>query len=87
MSLALSAWTAHGVDMNSSELDQLLKGYLEAKFGAALDYFAIEGQMSPDATGDMGVTGNYRKHANEKNFYFTATVNLTSHVVRNMQEY
>jgi hypothetical protein len=87
MSLALSAWPVHGVDMNSSELDQLLKGYLEAKFGASLDYFAIEAQMSPDAKGDMGVTGNYRKHANDKNFFFTATVNLTSHVVRNMQEY
>ncbi|MGA2789362.1 MAG: hypothetical protein ABSF00_01165 [Candidatus Bathyarchaeia archaeon] len=73
--------------MNSSELDQLLRGYLEAKFGAVLDYFAIEGQMSPDAKGDMGVTGNYRKHASEKNFFFTATVNLTSRVVREMQEY
>jgi hypothetical protein len=87
MSLALSAWTAHVVDMNPNELDQLLKGYLEAKFGAALDFFAIEGQMSPDATGDMGVTGNYRKHASDKNVFFTATVNLTSHIVRNMQEY
>ena len=87
MSLALSAWTVHGVVMTSSELDQLLKGYLEAKFGVALDYFAIEGQMSPDAKGDMGVTGNYRKHASEKNFFFTATVNLTSRVVREMQEY
>jgi len=75
------------VVMNSSELDQLLRGYLEAKFGAVLDYFAIEGQMSPDAKGDMGVTGNYRKHASEKNFFFTATVNLTSRVVREMQEY
>jgi hypothetical protein len=73
--------------MNSSELDQLLRGYLEAKFGAVLDYFAIEGQMSPDAKGDMGVTGNYRKHASEMNFFFTATVNLTSRVVREMQEY
>jgi hypothetical protein len=73
--------------MTSSELDQLLRGYLEAKFGAALDYFAIEAQMSPDAEGDMGVTGNYRKHASDKKFFFTATVNLTSHVVRNMQEY
>ena len=87
MSLALSAWAAHGVVMTSSELDQLLKGYLEAKFGAVLDYFAIEGQMSPDAKGDMGVTGYYRKHASDKNVFFTATVNLTSHVVHNMQEY
>jgi hypothetical protein len=59
-SLELSAWTAYGVDMNPNELDQLLKGYLEAKFGAALDYFAIEAQMSPDE-GRYGCHGELPK--------------------------
>jgi len=47
--------------MNSGDLDKLLKDYLEAKFGLALDYFVVEGRMAPDARGDMGVTGSYRK--------------------------
>ena len=48
--------------MNASELDQLLRGYLEAKFGLTLDYFMVEGNMAPDTQGDMGVTGSYRKN-------------------------
>ena len=68
-------------------MDQLIKGYLEAKFGAALDYFVIEGRMSPDANGDMGVTGSYRKRPGDKKVFFTVTVNLTSHKVQNLQEY
>ena len=73
--------------MNSGELDQLLKDYLETKFGLALDYFAIEGRMSPDAKGDIGVTGNYRKKAGDKKIFFTVTVNLASHKIQNLQEY
>jgi hypothetical protein len=73
--------------MNSSGLDQLLKDYLAAKFGSALDYFVIESRMSPDANGDMGVTGSYRKRAGDKNVFFTLTVNLASRKVRNLQEY
>jgi hypothetical protein len=73
--------------MNSSGLDQLLKSYFEAKFGLALDYFAIEGRMSPDAKGDVGLTGSYRKRAGDKKVFFTVTVNLTSHKVQNLQEY
>ncbi len=73
--------------MNSSGLDQLLKDYLEAKFGLALDYFVIEGQMSPDAKGDVGVTGSYRKKTGDKKVFFTVTVNLTSRKVQNLQEY
>ena len=46
--------------MNPNELDQLLKGYLEAKFAAALDYFAIEAQMSPDE-GRYGCHGELPK--------------------------
>jgi len=68
-------------------LDQLLKDYLEARFGLHLDYFVIEGRMSPDANGDMGVTGSYRKSAGGKKVFFTATVNLTSRKVQNLQEY
>ncbi|HKZ42740.1 MAG TPA: hypothetical protein VJ044_17385 [Candidatus Hodarchaeales archaeon] len=73
--------------MNSSGLDQLLKDYLEAKFGSDLDYFAIEGRMSPDAKGDMGVTGTYRKTAGDKKVFFTVTVNVTSRKIQNLQEY
>lgn len=73
--------------MNSRELDQLLKDHLEAKFGLALSYFVIEGRMSPDAKGDMGVTGSYRKRAGDKKVFFTATVNLTSRKIQNLQEY
>ena len=73
--------------LSSGELDRLLKDYLEAKFGLTLDYFVVESSMAPDAQGDMGVTGSYRKRAGDKNVFFTATVNLTSHKVRNLQEY
>ena len=73
--------------MNSSDLDQFIKSYLETKFGSALDYFAIEGQMSPNAEGDMGVTGTFRKRAGDKNVYFTVTVNVASRKVQNLQEY
>jgi hypothetical protein len=73
--------------MNSSWIDQLLKDYLEAKYGLVLDYFAIEGRMSPDAKGEMGVTGNYRKGTGDKKIFFTATVNLTSRKIENLQEY
>ena len=73
--------------MSPTELEQLLKNYLETNYRLTLDYFAIEGQMSPDANGDMGVTGNYRKTADGKNVFFTVTVNLTSREVKNLQEY
>lgn len=75
------------VDMNSSELEQLIRTLLEAKFGGALDYLAIEGQMSPDEKGNMGVTGTYRKRAGDKNIYFTVTINLNSRKIENLQEY
>jgi len=73
--------------MNSSELEQLIKGFLEAKFGIDLDYFVIEGRMAPDANGNMGVTGTYRKRTGDKNVFFTVTVNLTSRKIQNLQEY
>ena len=73
--------------MSSSELEQLIKDFLEAKVGVALDHFSIEGRMSPDANGDMGVTGTYRKRSDDKNVFFTATVNLASRKIRNFQEY
>jgi len=75
------------VHMNSGGTDRLLRDYLEARFGAALDYFIIESQMSPDAKGDMGVTGTYRKGASDKKVFFTVTVNLASREVQNLQEY
>ena len=75
------------VGMNSSELEQLIKDFLEAKFGVALDYFVIEGRMAPDANGNVGVTGTYRKKTSDKNVFFTVTVNLTSHKMQNLQEY
>jgi len=59
--LELSACISLKAGMNSGDLDKLLKGYLEAKFGLALDYFLVEGRMAPDAKGDMGVTGSCRK--------------------------
>jgi hypothetical protein len=71
----------------SDDLDQQIKDYLETKFMAPLDYFAIEGRMSPDANGDMGLTGSYRKRAGDKNVFFTVTINLTSRKVQNLQEY
>lgn len=73
--------------MDSSEVDQLLKDYLEAKFGSPLDYFAIEGRMTPDTKSNIGVTGNYRKRPGDKNTYFTATVNVEARTVQNLQEY
>jgi len=73
--------------MDSGELDRLLKGYLESKFGFALDYFMVEGSMAPDAKGDMGVTGTYRKKAGDKNVFFTVTINIDSHKIQNLQEY
>lgn len=72
---------------DSGELDKLLKDYLESKFGLSLDYFAIETQMTPDPKGDLGATGSYRKRPNDKNVFFTATVNLERRTVQNLQEY
>lgn len=72
--------------MNSGELEQLIKGFLEDKFGIDLDYFVIEGRMAPDANGNMGVTGTYRKRTGDKNVFFTVTVNLTSRKTQNLQE-
>ena len=74
-------------DMNSGELDRLLKDYLEAKFGLTLDYFIVEGRMAPDAQGDMGVTGSYRKKGGDKKVFFTVTVNVASRKIQNLQEY
>jgi hypothetical protein len=76
-----------GVGMSSNGLDQLIKEYLEARFGLPLDYFVIEGRPSPDAGGNIGVTGTYRKRAGDKKVFFTATVNLTSRKIQNLQEY
>jgi hypothetical protein len=72
--------------MNSSELEQLIKDFLESRLGVALDHFSIEGRMSPDANGDMGVTGTYRK-SDDRNVFFTVTVNLASRKIQNFQEY
>ena len=71
----------------SGEVDHLLKGYLEAKLRSPLDYFAVEGRMTPDTNGDMGVTGSYRKKASDKTTFFTATINLETGTVKNSQEY
>ena len=73
--------------MSSSELEQLVKEFLETKFGFALDYFVIEGRMAPDANGNIGVTGTYRKRTGDKNVFFTVTINLTSRKIQNLQEY
>ena len=73
--------------MVPSELNQLLKNYLESKVSSALEDFVIEGQMSPDATGDVGVTGSYRIRGEDRKFFFTVTVNLTSHKIQNLQQY
>jgi hypothetical protein len=73
--------------MSSNELEQLVKDFLEAKFGVALDYFAIEGRMSPDANGNTGLTGSYRKRTGDKNTFFTVTINLNSRKIQNLQEY
>jgi len=74
-------------EMVSSELNQLIKSYLEDRLGSALDYVAVEGRMSPDEHGDMGVTGNYRKRTSDKNMFFTLTINLVSRQIQNFQEY
>lgn len=73
--------------MNSSGLDQLVKEYLEAKYRLTLDYFLVEGRMSPDSKGDTGVTGSYRKTPTDKNVFFTVTVNPATRVIQNLQEY
>ena len=73
--------------MTSGDLDQLVKHYLEDRFGAALEYFVIEGHMTPDINGDIGVTGDYRKKAGDKTVFFTATVNLALSTIKNLQEY
>jgi len=73
--------------MASVQLDEMLRDYLEPRFGLRLDFFAIEGRMTADPQGDVGVTGNYRKKAGDKNVFFTATVNLPLHTVVNLQEY
>lgn len=73
--------------MVSSELNQLLKNYLQSKVSSALEDFVIEGRMSPDAIGDMGVTGSYRLKGADRKFFFTVTVNLTSHKIQNLQQY
>ena len=74
-------------NVNASELDRLLREYLEAKFGLTLDYFMVEGSMAPDTHGDMGVTGSYRKKAGDKKVFFTVTVNVSSRKIQNLQEY
>jgi hypothetical protein len=68
-------------------LNQLVRSYLEARLGSNLDYVALEGEMSPDTNADVGVTGNYRKRAGDKNIFFTLTINLVSHKIQNLQEY
>ncbi len=73
--------------MESGELGRLLKDYLEAKFGLVLDYFIVEGSMAPDAKGDMGVTGSYRKGIGDKKVFFTVTINVSSRKIQNLQEY
>ena len=57
----------------SEDVDRLIREYLETKFGRPLDYFVIEGRMSPNTNGDTGVTGNYRKAATDKNVFYTVT--------------
>jgi hypothetical protein len=43
--------------------------------------------MAPDANGNVGATGSYRKRAGDKKVFFTVTVNLTSRKIQNLQEY
>ncbi len=74
-------------NMPSSELDRLLRGYLEARFGLTLYFFMVEGSMAPDEQGDMGVTGSYQKKAGDKKVFFTVTVNVASRKIQNLQEY
>jgi len=68
-------------------LEQVIKDFVEAKVGVALDHFSIEGRMAPDVNGDMGVTGTYRKRNDVRNVFFTVTVNLASRKIQNFQEY
>jgi len=76
-----------GAEILPSELNQLLKKYLESKIGSALGEFVIEGRMPPDAIGDMGVTGSYRIGSEDRKFFFTVTINLTSRKIQNLQQY
>jgi len=69
------------------ELHELLKNYVESKVGSALADFTVEGRMSPDAMGDVGVTGSYRIRSEDRKFFFTVTVNLTSRKIQNLQQY
>ena len=69
------------------ELHELLKNYVESKVGLALEDFTVEGRMSPDAMGDVGVTGSYRIRSEDRKFFFTVTVNLTSRKIQNLQQY
>ena len=69
------------------ELHELLKNYVESKVGSALEDFTVEGRMSPDAMGDVGVTGSYRIRSEDRKFFFTVTVNLTSRKIQNLQQY
>jgi hypothetical protein len=68
-------------------LSQLIKNYLQSRVSSALEDFVIEGRMSPDAVGDMGVTGSYRLGGEDRKFFFTVTVNLNSHKIQNLQQY
>ena len=73
--------------IDSGQVDRLLKDYLEAKLRSTFDYLAIEGKMTPDPNGDIGVTGNYRKKLSDKNIFFTATINVEARTVQNLREY
>jgi len=73
--------------IDSGQVDRLLKDYLEAKLRSTFDYLAIEGKMTPDPNGDIGVTGNYRKKLSDKNVFFTATINVEARTVQNLREY
>jgi hypothetical protein len=73
--------------MLPNELHQLLKKHIESKVNSPLEDFAIEGHSSPDATGDVSVTGSYRIGSEERRFFFTVTVNLISRKMQNLQQY
>jgi hypothetical protein len=80
-------WSPLNTIINSGQVDRLLKDYLEAKLRSTFDYLAIEGKMTPDPNGDIGVTGNYRKKLSDKNVFFTATINVEARTVQNLREY
>jgi hypothetical protein len=82
-----SSWSPLNTIINSGQVDRLLKDYLEAKLRSTFDYLAIEGKMTPDPNGDIGVTGNYRKKLSDKNVFFTATINVEARTVKNLREY